>query len=108
MWGYGGIEMEGIDFIDIEASGGGGEGVSVLAVAAGNGFEANSVFPLGAEGLDDEFGDVGLADLGISSCDKEIHCRAGSLQWACGSSVEGVGVAFSLRRWAGDLCSLRQ
>lgn len=93
-----GIEVERVDFVDFEASGSCCQDLRVFAVSAGNGFVANGVFPLGTEGLDDEFGDVGLANAGIGSGDKEIHVWAESLQWACGSSAEGSLEAFSFRR----------
>jgi hypothetical protein len=68
-----GGEMDGVHFIDREISGGGGEDGRIIAIATGDGFEADRVFPLGAKGLDQKLGDIGFADASICSSNEEIH-----------------------------------
>ena len=83
-------EMEGVDLINRQSAGSLGEQGGILAIPAGYGLESDSVFSLSAKGLDDELGDIGLADSGVRSCDKKIHSATGRWQEAERSSPEGT------------------
>jgi hypothetical protein len=77
----GGVE-DGVDEGEVGAggrgveSGGLAEGDGVIAVAAGDGFEAGGVVSGVAEGFDEEAGEVGFTDVGVGAGDEVAHGEA--------------------------------
>jgi hypothetical protein len=84
----GGIE-DGVNLFEGEGGAGGGrtgmsaslqrgieEGLGVVAIAAADGFKADGVETGGAEGAQEEAGEVGFADVGVGAGDEIAHGEA--------------------------------
>ena len=68
-----GVEINRVDFIEIDPAGYSGQDNGVLAIPAGDGFVTDGVPALVPQGFDDQAGDVGFADVGVRSRDEKAH-----------------------------------
>lgn len=72
-WCDGGVEVDGVDFIDGKSARSGSEACGIVAIAAADGFVADRIDALAAQFFEHQASGVGFACVGVGTRDEVIH-----------------------------------